>query len=112
MPRVPFLQHHLQDATHQLKVVPYLKRTVPVPIGPALPRRDQPALKERHARLMLIFFKPWRHAEDLRHANQSWSEAYSQFLLACSEDDVRRMDNMQILHECRDSRDAHYKNRR
>ncbi|KAJ6604095.1 hypothetical protein DFH09DRAFT_848294, partial [Mycena vulgaris] len=73
--------------------------------GPALPRRDQPASVERHARLMLILFKPWRHAEDLRHNNQSWSDAYAQFLLTCSEEIVRCIDNMQLLHECKDSRD-------
>ncbi|KAJ6495867.1 hypothetical protein DFH09DRAFT_835146, partial [Mycena vulgaris] len=85
---------------------------VPVPIGPALPRRDQPSSLEKHARMMLILFKPWRHTSDLRDPSQAWSEAYAQFLQVCPEDIIQCIDNMQILHECKDSRDAHYNNRR
>ncbi|KAJ6576494.1 hypothetical protein DFH09DRAFT_914563, partial [Mycena vulgaris] len=106
MPRVTFLSDHLEDTTHQIKVVPYRKHKVPVPIGKALPRRDQPASVEKHARLMLILFKPWRHAADLHQPSQTWSQAYTQFLLTCSAEIVHRIDHMQLLHECRDSRDA------
>ncbi|KAJ7438275.1 hypothetical protein B0H11DRAFT_1752945, partial [Mycena galericulata] len=112
MPRVRFLEDHLEEDTHCLKVSPCKKRKVPVPIGPALPRRDRPESAERHARLMLILFKPWRHAEDLRHSNQSWSDAFAQFTRDCSPDILDCIDNMQILHECKDSRDAHYASRR
>lgn len=62
---------------------------------------------------MLIMFKPWRYAEDLRNHHQSWVDAYKQFLEnGCSPEVIERIENMQILHECRDSRDAHYANRR
>ncbi|KAJ7459327.1 hypothetical protein FB451DRAFT_1046217, partial [Mycena latifolia] len=111
-PRVLFHDDHLESDTHLLKVKAYSDRKVPVPIGSALPRRDLPQFVERHARLMLILFKPWRHAEDLRHLNQKWSEAYAHFLTICSPEVVERIDNMQILHECKDSRDAHFSNRR
>ncbi|KAJ6549447.1 hypothetical protein DFH09DRAFT_846431, partial [Mycena vulgaris] len=73
--------------------------------GKALPRRDQPASIEKHARLMLVLFKPWRHADDLRQPGQAWSEAYTEFLTTCSDEIVRRINHMQLLHECRDSRD-------
>ncbi|KAJ7130753.1 hypothetical protein C8R43DRAFT_896141, partial [Mycena crocata] len=112
MARVLFTSDHLEDETHRLKVHPHCKRKIPVPTGPALPRRDHPASVEKHARLMLILFKPWRHAEDLRKVGQSWSEAYSEFLLTCPPDVLECVENMQILHECKDSRDAHYANRR
>ncbi|KAJ6516522.1 hypothetical protein DFH09DRAFT_894240, partial [Mycena vulgaris] len=86
---------------------------VPVPIGPAIPRRDHQSSAAKHARLMLILFKPWRHAADLRHSHQTWVQAYEQFLREeCPEDVVDCINNMQILHECKDSRDAHYANRR
>ena len=45
---------------------------VPVPIGPALPRRDQTEVRARYCRLMVILFKPWRVVSDLRDANESW----------------------------------------
>ncbi|KAJ7079216.1 hypothetical protein C8R43DRAFT_835417, partial [Mycena crocata] len=79
---------------------------VPVPIGPAIPRRDREVSREKHARLMLILFKPWRHAEDLREHGQTWSVAFELFLLTCSDQIKYCIDNMQILHECKDSRDA------
>ncbi|KAJ7019078.1 hypothetical protein C8F04DRAFT_895466, partial [Mycena alexandri] len=85
---------------------------VPVPIGPALPKRSDPAFVEKHARLMLILFKPWRHASDLRDPDQSWSESYAEFLPMCEPENLERIENMQLLHECKDSRDAHYTERR
>ncbi|KAJ7476627.1 hypothetical protein FB451DRAFT_1033379, partial [Mycena latifolia] len=106
MPRVHFLDAHLESDTHVIKVRPYVKRKVPVLIGPAIPRRDVPASMARHARLMLILFKPWRHASDLRHADQSWVDAYSQFLRdECPASALECINNMQLLHECKDSRD-------
>ncbi|KAJ7157744.1 hypothetical protein C8R46DRAFT_908650, partial [Mycena filopes] len=112
MPRVPFTNLHLEDTTHIIKVRPHAKRKIPVPIGPALPRRDSAGSEHKHARLMLILFKPWRHADELRNPGQSWLDAYKQFLETCSPDIVEYIDNMQLLHECKDSRDAHFANRR
>ncbi|KAJ7779475.1 hypothetical protein DFH07DRAFT_721265, partial [Mycena maculata] len=85
---------------------------VPVPVGPALPRRDHDDSMHRHARLMLILFKPWRHASDLLSGAQSWLDAYEDFLKDCPAETLAVIDNMQLLHECKDSRDAHYARRR
>ncbi|KAJ7036044.1 hypothetical protein C8F04DRAFT_954301, partial [Mycena alexandri] len=111
-PRVPFQNTHLEDSTHTIKVNSFLRRKVPVPIGPALPKRSDSMFAEKHARLMLIFFKPWRHALDLREPGQTWSQAYQDFLPMCDPDHLERIENMQLLHECKDSRDAHYAERR
>ncbi|KAJ7067561.1 hypothetical protein C8F01DRAFT_925318, partial [Mycena amicta] len=73
--------------------------------GPGIPRRDKPELFARYARLMLIFFKPWRTAKDLREEGQTWSDAFEAFRAHCSTEIQFRMENMQVLHECRDSRD-------
>ncbi|TDL13846.1 hypothetical protein BD410DRAFT_734788, partial [Rickenella mellea] len=80
-------------------------RFIPVPIGPAIPRRDRPDQRARYCRLMLMFFKPWRHASDLRCTHQSWEDAFTEFTGTCSPRFLKFMDNMQILHECKDSRD-------
>jgi hypothetical protein len=112
-PKVKFNVGHLEDQTKILNVISPDARRVPVPIGPALPRRDRDDYsKLKHARLMLILFKPWRHCSDLLDDGQSWLEAYDEFLNTCSSEIIRRIDNMQLLHECKDSRDAHYANRR
>ncbi|KAJ6552633.1 hypothetical protein DFH09DRAFT_830256, partial [Mycena vulgaris] len=73
--------------------------------GPGIPRRDRPAIYARYCRLMLIFFKPWRHAKDLWSPGQSWEEAFTAFAIDYPHSVRFKMDNMQILHECRDSRD-------
>jgi hypothetical protein len=112
LPRVPFKNDHLEDDTHVIKVRSFANRKVPVPIGPSIPRRDKADTVQKHARLMLILFKPWRHADDLRHNNQSWLEAYQQFVHTCSPEILECINNMQLLHECKDSRDAHFANRR
>ena len=66
-------------ARHTVTVFPFehMKRNlswylslVPI-IGPSIiPRRDQRKTYVRSCRLMLIFFKPWRHAFDLRSIGQ------------------------------------------
>ncbi|KAJ7822188.1 hypothetical protein B0H14DRAFT_2370902, partial [Mycena olivaceomarginata] len=72
---------------------------------PGIPRRDRSEVSARYCRLMLIFFKPWRHARDLRKEGESWENAFKSFQRTCSPSIQYCMDKMQILHECRDSRD-------
>ncbi|KZV60815.1 hypothetical protein PENSPDRAFT_540686, partial [Peniophora sp. CONT] len=73
--------------------------------GPSVPRRDRDEARPQYCRLMLILFKPWRHASDLRDPGQSWEDAFAQFLISCPSHLTRVMNNMQLLHECKDSRD-------
>ena len=110
-PRFDFLPNHPEYILHTLKMCLPLKRLVPVPIGPSIPRRDDEPVRERYCRLMLIFFKPWRHAHDLRNENETWSHAFEIFMTTCSPEIEKFIENMQILHECKDSRDDHFANR-
>ncbi|KAJ7804886.1 hypothetical protein B0H14DRAFT_2383381, partial [Mycena olivaceomarginata] len=79
--------------------------------GPAMPRRDMDDLKHKHARLMLIRFKPWRHAQDLRMDEESWEDAYLRFCGVCSDFVLEAINNIQVLHECKDSRAAPFSSR-
>ncbi|KAF5326514.1 hypothetical protein D9611_000713 [Ephemerocybe angulata] len=113
-PRSQLKEAHPDSRTHCLRVRLPTQRYVPVPIGPAIPRRDssKPEDIERHSRLMLILFKPWQNPDDLRKSSlQSWAEALADFLQYCSPADISRMGNMQVLHECKDSRDDHFARR-
>ena len=110
-PRIDFSATHTDVATHRQKTRARKYRLVPVPIGPALPRRDRDTTKEKHARLMLILLKPWQNPFDLRTPGVSWSEEYQSFYHKCSERVRRIIDNMQVLHECRDARDDHFASR-
>lgn len=101
---------HMQSQTHCLVVCHPDRCCVPVPIGPSLPRSDRPDFRERYCRLMLVLFKPWIVVEDLLSTFTMWSEAFKHFLKACSEDKKFIMKNMQVLHECKDSRDDHFAN--
>jgi len=60
---------------------------------------------------MLILFKPWRDGQRVRNQGQTWEDAFGQFLSE-SDDRIKNiMDNMQLLHECKDSRDDHFSQR-
>jgi hypothetical protein len=111
-PKLNFLANHPEHISHTLKIRTPVKRFVPVPIGPSIPRRDHEPVRERYCRLMLIFFKPWRHAGDLRNRNETWSNAFETFIRMCPSKTTKIIENMQILHECKDSRDDHFVNRR
>ncbi|KAJ7056296.1 hypothetical protein C8F01DRAFT_993126, partial [Mycena amicta] len=111
-PRVALLECHEQSQTHLLRVRAPNDALVPVPIGPGIPRRDRTEVYARYCRLMLILFKPWRNARDLRNQGQSWEDTFKAFLSSSSESVKYKMDNMQILHECRDSRDDHFAEKR
>ncbi|KAF9053995.1 hypothetical protein BDP27DRAFT_1242482, partial [Rhodocollybia butyracea] len=98
---------HPEAHTHVLKLERPSSRKVPVLIGPAVPRQDRPAVWTRYCRLMLILFKPWKNLADLLMPHSTWSSAFEQFQASCDERILGYMRNMQILHECRDSRDNH-----
>ncbi|KAF8224128.1 hypothetical protein L208DRAFT_1085326, partial [Tricholoma matsutake] len=67
----------------------------------------------RYCRLMLILFKPWRTAFDLRTPQESWETAFENFNTStlCSEEFKQTMNNMQLLHECKDSHNDHFHER-
>ena len=60
---------------------------------------------------MLILFKPWKTLDDLKLRDESWNDAYRAFLTACSHTVRTLIDNMQLLHECKDARDDHFAER-
>lgn len=113
-PKCDFLEEHDDFHSHYQMVRSPLLKFVNVPTGPSIPRRDKDYCSARHARLMLMFFKPWRHATDLRAVGQSWSTAFAEFSTSDlhTEHVSQIIGNMQILHECKDSRDDHFNNRR
>ncbi|KAG2368148.1 hypothetical protein BDR07DRAFT_1212825, partial [Suillus spraguei] len=73
--------------------------------GSKMPHRDQESIYPKYCCLMLILFKPWRSITDLKHTSQSWAESFETFRRTCDEKVISILNNMQILHECKDSRD-------
>lgn len=112
-PTCKFLNDHVEQASHILRVRQPTQRAVPVLIGPALPRRNVETHAAQYSHAMLLLFKPWREVSDLRAAGESWEIAFEAFLESSECDlEIREiMNNMQLMHECKDSRDSHMKNR-
>lgn len=111
-PAGDFLPEHPECRVSFLMLKGDRYRRVPVPVGPSLPRRDKPEQVERYCRMMLILFKPWRTVSDLKETDEGWVLAFEKFLATCPLRLRKIMDNMQVLHECKDSRDDHFQQRR
>lgn len=104
-----FMSGHKEYNRKQVRL--HNRHVVPVPIGPSMPRRDQTDAYPRYCRLMLILFKPWRTLLDLRDGSQSWESMFQPFVLTLNNECRGIIDNMQVLHECRDSRNDHMQTR-
>jgi hypothetical protein len=106
--RYPFLPDHRESSRKHVRM--RKQRVIPVPIGPALPRRNEDA-NARYCRLMLIIFKPWRTASGLRGLSESWEFAFEEFGKEMKMGHKHVVENMEVLHECRDSRNEHMQTR-
>lgn len=113
-PKCNFLPNHADYVTHFQLVRQPLNRYVNVPTGMGIPRRDKAYSRARHARLMLLLFRPWHRVSDIKEDNRSWVDTYDEFYSGLAKGDYVKtvIDNMQVLHECKDSRDDHFNNRR
>jgi hypothetical protein len=101
-----FLDGHLEHHSHQVVARPH--KLVAVPIGPSLPFRDRSETYAKYCRIMLLLFKPWRNATDLRNQGDTWIVAFEIFKNECSSNIITLMNNMQLLHECRENGHDHY----
>ncbi|KAJ7597821.1 hypothetical protein C8J56DRAFT_773070, partial [Mycena floridula] len=106
-PRFDFEKGHPDDTTHIQRVLALRDRRVPVPIGPMLPRNDKADVAQKHARLMLILFKPWTVIGDLWKPDQTWVTAYTEFLQCCDFRIRKIMQNIQLLHDYKDANSDH-----
>ena len=103
--RYEFLAEHKEGDQKNVRL--WRRDVIPVPIGPALPCRDQPEARTRYCRVMMMLFKPWRALSDLRDVSESWETMFDEFSPMMGGNHHQIMNNMQILHECRDSRNEH-----
>jgi hypothetical protein len=102
-PVINLKSSHYDSETHILSIRHPSTWPIIVPIGPAIPHRDNKECYDWYCRLMLMFFKPWRHVSDLRENFGNWREAFEHFMSGDGSEPFRStMDHMQILHECKD----------
>jgi hypothetical protein len=107
-PNADFLSQHPHSATHRLSATSI--EHVPVILGPTIPHPDKgPSSREAWCKSMLILFKPWRSFADLKGRHERWSTAFDR--IQFTEEDRIIMQNMVVLHECKDARDTDAVNR-
>ena len=103
--RHTFESTHPQSLSHII-----IKRStpvVPVLLGPQIPRREREETRERYSRALLTLFVLWRTVHDLCTSNQTWSEALNARNSLISNNSRQIIDNIQLLHECKNDRDEH-----
>ena len=59
----------------------------------------------------MILFKPWRSSTDLRELAGTWESTFEKFIEKMCSRHRKVLDNMQVSHECRDSRNDHMQTR-
>lgn len=103
--RHTFASAHPQSSSHIL--IKLTTPVVPVLLGPQIPRREREETYERYCRALLTLFVPWRSIHDLCSLNQTWSEAFEarKGLIPTSAHKI--IENIQLLHECKNDRDDH-----
>lgn len=77
-------------------------------IGPQIPRRGRESTQERYCRAILTLFKPWRTVFDLCYIEESWIDAFYRHEAYLNDNEYfRTIENIELLHECREQRDDH-----
>ncbi|KAH6887374.1 hypothetical protein BKA70DRAFT_1064831, partial [Coprinopsis sp. MPI-PUGE-AT-0042] len=104
---------HPQYKTHQLRLRPIETSPLPHPIGPQLPRRDKESIYSYYCAIMLLLFSPWRSEDELQQRlGENAVGSFNHWLENTNSETRQRLSNMQLLHECKDSKDDHHAQRR
>lgn len=70
-------------------------------IGRWFVRNDDPEVYDNYCASMLMLLKPWRNLRsDLKREDQTWQDAFSDFMATASEDDKYVVSGAQYFHEC------------
>jgi hypothetical protein len=97
------LRDHSQYETHSLHE--YKVPRIPIIQGYRIPSFKNDC--ESYSRTMSILFYPWRTFLDVKKCNdKSWSENFEQLYPLLSTFDKKIIKNINISHECKESRDA------
>jgi hypothetical protein len=104
-----FLPDHPLAKTHRTRCHPVDKKSIPNFAGPTLPKHDQGDC-EFYCSTMLTLFKPWRTGLDLKNQEETWDDAFSNYLF--TDRHVVIIKNMNIQYECLDVRDDFYAQQR
>ncbi|KAI5821523.1 hypothetical protein K523DRAFT_197780, partial [Schizophyllum commune Tattone D] len=97
-----FLYGHSQANSHCMKIRAEIDPTLVLNFMRWLPRNDGES-RDEYIRVMLMLFKPWRHARDLKEEDETWEEAFANHNFTERERELMR--NFNLRWECIDGRD-------
>ncbi|KAF7771019.1 hypothetical protein Agabi119p4_6993 [Agaricus bisporus var. burnettii] len=106
-----FLSLHPSYQTHGTRKRLPSTKFVPVPCGSQLPKRKDPAQYKRYCRTMLMLFKPWRHANQLK-IDSGWDSSFEVFINSASLEIKTKLKNIDLLQQCKDIGIEEAQNRR
>lgn len=81
----------------------------PVLIGPRIPNKNNQDTIERYSRAILTLFYPWRNIDDLCKLNNTWEESLNERMYNIPEKLLKKIENIQVLHDCKLVRDKQIK---
>lgn len=76
-------------------------------IGPQIPRGARPDTRERYCRAILTLFRPWLTFNDLCNVSETWNDALKHHENDFSASSNRIIENIELMHECKNDRDEH-----
>ncbi|KAJ7446051.1 hypothetical protein FB451DRAFT_1188817 [Mycena latifolia] len=79
--------------------LPHIEASTHFSACPAIPCGDIDDLKQKQACLMLVLFKPWRHAHDLRNNGESWADTYLRFCMSARTAETLTFQTAKIASE-------------
>ena len=77
--------------------------TMPYFPGQWFAKRDEEDCNGLFEASMLALLKPWRTVAELKHVNQTFREAYEDFVATVPTETRRIIKNIQFFHECSES---------
>lgn len=70
-------------------------------------RKDRDDTRECYCQAILTLFVPWRSIQDLCDLSQTWKQAFEPCHVKITAESNKIIDNIQLLHECKNDRDEH-----
>lgn len=80
---------------------------VPVFIAPQIPRSTRCDTRDRYCRAILTLFRPWLTFNDLCNVSDTWNDALQHHEKDVSASSNRIIENIELMHECKNDRDEH-----
>lgn len=103
--RCHYLEPHPQRGVRSRVVRSAGHNTLPSIVGPFFPRPvlDGVGCNDEFLATMLLLLKPWREPKDVKQSEQSWQEAFDEFMASASRRERDVVAGVKYFYQCSDS---------